>query len=494
MDRKEKILSLTSINKSFSGVKVLHNIDLDLYKGEVLCLVGENGAGKSTLIKILSGAEKPDSGKIFLFDKEYNFFNPNQAIKLGVSTIYQDVDLVDSLTVADNIYLEMELINRFGIIDYKKQQNESQKLIDNLNIKISSTTFVEDLSQAQKQMLQIVKALHRDARILIMDEPTASLGEEETTFLIELVKKLSKSGIGIIYISHYIEEIYKVGQRATVIKDGRKVSTYNLNETSVDILIKSMVGRDASLFYKKEKLELGQTALKVLNYSNNKIVKNVSFDVRIGEIFGIGGMAGSGRTELMNLIYGIDKKSSGQLFLHNKEITPKSPRDSINKGIGMIVEDRKEAGLFLFRSVLENIEIVKNESLLLLNLNMEFMEIKDSIDMLSIKVLDCYQEVENLSGGNQQKCVIARWLLSNSEVFIFDEPTKGVDIGAKEEIYRFMVSLAKKGRMIIMISSSMPELLSMSDRIGIMRNGQMVDIVPSVEATEDSLLKKFIGV
>lgn len=490
----KKILELKEINKSFSGIQVLHNVGLTLYEGEVLCLVGENGAGKSTLIKILSGAEKPDSGTICLFQKEYGSMQPAEAMRLGIATIYQDVDLVDTLTVADNIFQGLEIKKGGILIDRKEQERITAGLLKELNIKMDPRTQVEELSPGQKQNLQIVKALHKKAKIIIMDEPTASLGEEETTALMKLVDKLRKDGIGIIYISHYFEEVFRIGSRALILKDGRSVCERIIKDTTQEQLIKDMVGRDASNFYHKENFVQQDKALQIKHYSSSKLVKDVSFHVSRGEVFGLGGLVGAGRTELVRMLFGADKRDSGELYLDDIEITPKNPKDAIGKGICFVSEERKGEGLFPERSTKENIIITKNEKNFFLNLKEEIKIVDEKIKQLNIKVFNQQHEVGKLSGGNQQKVVISRWLSVQGEVYIFDEPSKGVDVGAREEIYRLIEGLAKQGKVVIMVSSNMPELLSMSDRIGVMKDGELKHIFDADEATEDKLLKAYMGV
>lgn len=490
----DRILSVEKINKSFSGIQVLRDVSLSLEAGQVICLVGENGAGKSTLIKILSGAERPDDGSVTLFGNSYERMTPRQAMNLGIATIYQDADLVDSLTVADNIFLGNEIVKEKAFIHKKEQERQTGELLKSLSMDITPDMLVEELSPGQKQNLQIAKALHREARILIMDEPTASLGEEETAALMKLVERLRAQGLGIIYISHYLEEVFRLGDMAYVLKDGAMVKSLRLADTNQDELIKAMVGRDASNFYQKGSFSSGDNALSVENFSGNRIVRNVSFRVSRGEVFGLGGLVGAGRTELVRMMYGADRADSGKLLLDGRDITPKNPKDAVKKGVFLVSEDRKGEGLFLMRSTRENLTISKNDDALFLNLRKEKKLVDGSIGQLKIKVFSPEQEVGNLSGGNQQKVVISRWLLEDGDIYIFDEPTKGVDVGAREEIYRLMEKLAKEQKIVIMVSSNMPELISMSDRIGVMRDGGLVRILDAGQATEDGLIKEYIGV
>lgn len=491
----EKLLDLVEISKEYSGTRVLDSVSFSLHAGEVHCLVGENGAGKSTLIKILSGAEQPNGGKILLGERLYPHLAPKDSLHLGIATIYQDLDLIETLSVADNIFLGDELRTPLGFVDRKRQVRVSQELLARLRIRAEATALVSDLSPAQKQMIQLAKALHRDSRIIIMDEPTSSLGHEEARALMDLVRSVTADGkIGVIYISHFLEEVFQIGDRITVLKDGRRVATHAKGEVDPGQVIKEMVGREASLFYQREKVRIGETALQVRHFSREGAVRDVSFEVREGEIFGIGGLVGSGRTELANLLFGAEQADSGELLLQGRNITAGSPRAAIGRGISMIAENRQEDGLFMVRPVRENIVVLQTEKAgPLVQSKKESELVKGMVERFGI-VASPSQEVRELSGGNQQKVIMSRWLLGDARVIIFDEPTKGIDIGAKQEIYRFMTELVRGGKIVIMISSDMPELLSMSDRIGVMRNGEMVKIVDAQGVTEAELLKEFLGI
>jgi ribose transport system ATP-binding protein len=494
LKNKQLILQLSNITKDYPGTRALDRVSFDLHSGEIHCLVGENGAGKSTLIKILSGAENPDAGVISLFGINYSQLSTSQAIKLRIATIYQDVDLVDSLTVADNIFLGSEICNQTMVVNRKEQEKKTAAIMNRLKIKIDPTLMVGDLSPADKQILQIVKAIFRDAEILVMDEPTSSLGFEETNALMDLIRSLASQGKGIIYISHYLKEVTEIGDRITVLKDGRVVNTYEKTQVSTNQLVRDMVGRNADLFFFKEKTVIQDEALIVKNYTQEPLVKDVSFSVRVGEIFGIGGMVGSGRSELVALLYGAAKKDSGKLIFRNKVITPFSPSQAIRNRICLITEDRKVTGLFLNRPVIENIKVVDNEMHeFILNLKKENLSVLNIVKSIAIHLSDIHQDIESLSGGNQQKCILGRWLSINMDIFIFDEPTKGVDVGAKQEIYRIITELAKQGKVIIIISSDMPELISLSDRIGVMRHGEMVQILDKDEVTEHRLIQEYLG-
>lgn len=455
----EKLLELKNISKSYSGVEVLKGITIDLEEGEVLCLVGENGAGKSTLIKIISGAVWPDAGTIRYFGKEYGRLHPKDVIDMGVATIYQEIDLVDNLTVSENIFLGAELKNSLGIIRAKEQERQADELLEKLRLDdISGKTLLSKLSTAQKQCVQIVKALKNEARILILDEPTASLGD---TLLI--------------------------------LKDGCQTAVRKAGDTTPEQVIHDMIGRDASSFYQREYFQTGDRILRAEHYANRHTVHDVSFEMKSGEVFGLGGLVGAGRTELVRMLYGADARLNGRLYMDGKEITPSSPRDAISKGIFMISEDRKGEGLLTLRSVKENIMITHNEEREWISLDREARMAAQSIENFAIKTPGQDAEVTSLSGGNQQKTIIARCVTDPGEVYIFDEPTKGVDVGAKEEIYRHILNLAKADKFVILISSDMPELLSMSDRIGVMCGGRLVDIVDVDQTTESDLMRKYLG-
>lgn len=489
----KEILSFEDVSKSYSGVSVLRDMNFKLHEGEIHCIVGENGAGKSTFIKLLSGAVHQDTGKLTVFGQSVSpNRKPRDMFALGIATIYQDIDLVDTLTVADNIFLGNE-IKQLGVVNKKMQKKLARELLENLHISMDVMEMVESLSPAKKQTLQMVKALHRNARIVVMDEPTASLGNEESQALLEMVKMLAESGIGIIYISHYLEEIFAIADTITVLKDGDLVACHKASDVDSDRIISEMVGRQASQFYKRKRVPIKDTVLKVEDITLGSVVKNVSFEVRAGEVLGIGGLVGAGRTELMNAVFGVEKKKKGHVYLDGKKLRIERPRDAITSGICMLSEERKESGLFMDRSLLENVCIVKNEWQNFISPAKDREQTLEMVQKLNIKTRGASQTVGTLSGGNQQKSVIARWLLTDYRVIIFDEPTKGVDIGAKEEIYKLIVDLASMGKAIVMISSDMPELISMSDRIFVMRSGEHVGTVDADNIDEKSLMEMYLG-
>jgi ribose transport system ATP-binding protein len=493
----QELLNIISLSKSFPGVKALDNVSFSLFPGEIHCLIGENGAGKSTFIKILSGAYIPDSGKINILGKDYRFITPLQAIELGIQTVYQESILVPTLSVAENIFLGSEKTNRQGFIDLKKAEKLADELLLTLKIEISPRRIVEELTTAERQLIGIVKALSRKAKVLILDEPTASLSQVEIERLLNLVREIKKTGAGVIYISHHLEEVFEIGDRITVLKDGKKINTHDNKNIDQDVLIKEMVGREASLFYFKEKVEkpVSPSRLDVINFSKAGVLEKVSFSVKSGELFGIGGMVGSGRTELVRMMVGADRRDEGKIVLDGKEITPSTPLYAIKNGICLISEGRQKDGLILIRSITENISIAEVNITpgFFINLSKEYIKVRKLFDSLRIAAPNVNVEVKNLSGGNQQKVVLAKWLFTDCRIFIFDEPTQGVDIGAKQEIYRIMTDLLKANKIIIMISSDMPELISMSDRIGIMRKGSMIKIIEKKDISEEKILSYSIG-
>ena len=489
----DELLAIHGLTKTFGDTVALNNVNFSLRAGEVHCLVGENGAGKSTLIKILSGAERPDTGRITLFGKEYHHLTPRQSLGLGIATIYQDMELVASITVADNIFLGHEIIGRFRLIDYAEQNRRATGLMHSMGIDIPASKLVESLSPAEQQTLQIVKALHINARIMIMDEPTSSLGVEETKALLNIVRKLVARKIGIIFISHYLREIFEIGDRVTILKDGQTVGTFEIRNTDVSAITRRMLGRES--IFTRQSTSPGDPILQVRNLSCRRHFHEITFNLRKGEILGFGGVIGAGRTALMNVLFGADRRDAGEILLNGQPANLSSPREAISHGIAMIPEDRKQLGLLNLRPILENIAIVRNEENgFFIDTQKEKAAVCQLIDRLHIVSAGTKQLAGSLSGGNQQKAILARWLLIDAQIFIFDEPTKGVDIGAKEQIYRLMLQLTAQGKSILMVSSDLPELLSLSDRIAVMRNGRLVTILDAKDTSERQLLGLFIGI
>ncbi len=496
---QELVLEVDNVSKNFPGVQALKNITFSLYAGEVHCIVGENGAGKTTFIKILSGALVPDEGTIKVFGKTYRTIHPSLAITLGIQTVYQESVLVNSLSVAENIFLGHEEIARWGLFSRSKTMERAGEIISRFGVALSPGELVENLSNAEKQIVGILKALSQEARVLILDEPTAALSAVEKATLFKVLRQAEEREVAIIYISHHLEEVFEIGDRITVLKDGKKVATHEVEKVNQDTLIREMVGRPAELFYVRGRLpsqerDDGREVLEVHNL-RGVMVKNVSFQVFSGEIFGIGGMVGSGRTELLRLLFGLDPREGGELLLNGRNIIPRSPLEAIARGICLITEDRQKTGLILSRSVRENtvlatINLTRREWL---NLEIEGEKVEKIVGQLQIVTPHIDQEVMYLSGGNQQKVVLAKWLLTRGKIYLFDEPTRGIDVGAKEEIYRLMVKLAEDGKFVIMVSSDMPELIALSDRVGVMCDGEMVAILNKEEASEENILSCALG-
>lgn len=485
----EFVLELKNITKTYPGVVALNDVSIGFKPGEIHALLGENGAGKSTLIKAISGAIVPDSGQIIVDGKQYAQLTPHISRSLGIGAIYQEFNLVPYLSAAENIFLGNPIRN--GIqINMKEMVNRSKELFKSLNIDLNPLTPVKELTVAYQQIVEIAKAVSQNVKVLIMDEPSAPLTNNEVVAMFELVKRLKERGVTIIYISHRLEELFEISDRVTVMRDGQYIDTKNTRETSRKELISLMVGRELTESYPSKNIEPGEIALEVRNLSGNG-VRNISFAVKKGEILGFSGLVGSGRTELVRAIFGADPIESGEIFLEGKKVTIKSPSDAIQLGIGLIPEDRKQQGVILGMSVKENISfahIRRITSLTIINRKKENDLVSKFKDSLSIKTPTLSQKVKNLSGGNQQKVVLAKWLATNSKVLIFDEPTRGIDVGAKQEIYKLMCRLAEEGKAIIMISSEMPELLGMADRITVICEGRIVGELGKGEATQDGIL------
>jgi ribose transport system ATP-binding protein len=495
-DRHRKILEINALYKSFPGVQALDDVDFDLYDGEIHGLVGENGAGKSTLVEILAGNYRPNSGDLVVGGETYSSLSPAKALSLGIETVHQEDQLAQSITAAENIYMGNLQKNRIGLFSLKKCFQESRRLVDSFGLRLDVSKTVSKLSPVEKKTVCIAKALSRKARILILDEPTATLGLDETKILLEVVRKIKNQGLGIIYISHFINEVFEIADRITVFKDGKKVSTRRADETDRDQVISEMVGRKAGHIFVRPPHKTGGVIFEVKNLSRKGAVEDVSFSVREGQIFGFGGLIGSGRTELARLMFGLDKRDSGEIILKGKDVTPDNPMQAIKNGFGYLTEDRKETGLVMRRPVKENITIAEMtlKKPVFLNLPEERRSASKMVSALNIVTPTLEQVVMNLSGGNQQKVVLAKWLLSSVDIIIFDEPTIGIDVGAKKEIYDLMNEMSENGKVVIMISSDLPELISLSDRIGIMRKGRLVNIIDKEEATQELILKQATGV
>ena len=469
-----EFLEMREIVKRFPGVLALDHVSLSVRKGEVHALLGENGAGKSTLMKVLSGAYSKDEGAILIDGQEVDIRSSADAQKLGISIIYQELNLTEQLTVAENIFMGRPIMKNPLMVDWGAMYREAQKLLDDLGVEINAHSLIRDLGVAHKQMVEVAKALSLNARILVMDEPTAPLTNREIDTLFGIIRMLKERGVAIIYISHRLEEVKEVCDRATIMRDGRNITAVNVADVSIDEIIRYMVGRELKEKFPKIHVPLGEELLRVEHLNAGKQVKDISFTVRAGEILGIAGLVGAGRTETARAIFGMDRKDSGEIYLAGKRVDIRRPLDAIRAGFGFATEDRKDEGLVLTMNVGHNITLATLSDFShmgKLNLKKERDTVLDYIKRLNIKTPSHLQLARNLSGGNQQKVVLAKWLLSRSKVIIFDEPTRGIDVGAKIEVYNIINELIRQGAAVVMISSELPEILGMSDRVAVMHQG-----------------------
>ena len=488
-----EILQLRNISKTFPGVRALQNISFDLKEGEVHCLCGENGAGKSTLIKILSGAYQPDEGGQILFEGCSVILSPHFAMKLGIQTIYQEHVVFETLSIVENIFTGSEIVHR-GILQKNEMRRQTAEVLKYLKSNLSPDTKLGELSSGEQKTVEIAKGLVFKRRVIILDEPTASFSSVEIDNLLDIVQTIKKTGLGIIYISHHLEEVFKIADRVTVLRDGRKVSAYAINGLTKDTLIKDMVGRDPSTFYRRERVPIGEVVFEARSVSGNG-AKNISFVLRKGEILGIAGMAGSGRSELMNVLFGSARLDSGEIRIRGKAMKHGTPESAIRNKLCFITEDRQNTGLFLPQTIAQNVMIanlVNTREFVVKQID-DWRTGEKFINQLNIKAKEPRTRVVNLSGGNQQKVVLGKWFNTNGEIFIFDEPTIGIDVGSKQEIYKVMVDLLKHGKAIMMVSSDMPEIISMSDRVLVMKNGQMAAELSTEQITEENILIHSIG-
>ena len=489
------ILELKNITKRFPGVIALSNVQLQLKAGEVHVLLGENGAGKSTLIKVITGAYIPEEGEVVIDGKVEIIKGPLDSQAKGIGVVYQEFNLMPNLTIAENIYMGKEPLygKRLGILNHEKMISESRKYLEMIGSKLDPLEKVGNCGVAMQQMVEIAKALASDARILILDEPTAVLTNDEIEKLFEVIRTLKRKNVGIIYISHRLEEIRQIGDRITIIRDGTYVDTVTVDREAFDkdYLIKLMVGRNIDNKFPKVQVPFGKEVLRVNHLSSPGKVEHVSFNLREGEILGIAGLVGAGRTEVAKIIFGADKDATGEIFVAGKQVHIKSPIDAIKQGIGLAPEDRKVEGLLQGMHVSDNITVTCYEKIStrgIHNTNKAMTLVHKMVDGLKVKTPSIFQEVRFLSGGNQQKVVLAKWIASGSKIIILDEPTRGIDVGAKVEVYQLMNTLIKKGYGIIMISSELPELLAMSDRILVMHEHKIQGEISQADATQEKIL------
>jgi ribose transport system ATP-binding protein len=495
---REVILEVENVSKSFPGVQALDNVSFDLRKGEVHALVGENGAGKSTLMKILSGVYQADDGVIRYKGKEVIFQDVNQAHDAGIGIIYQELNLIPHLSVAANIFIGREPLTRFGTLDEKKMNADAVAVLNRLNIRIDPTTILNTLPVSKQQMVEIAKALSLNSEVLIMDEPTSALTESEIDELFMVIHSLRDRGVAIIYISHRLEELKHIVDRISIFRDGHSVSTDDYAAIGMDEIVDRMVGRKLeNKFPPKQNVPTKEKLLEVRNIVRTGILHNISFDLYRGEILGISGLMGAGRSELGRAIFGADPIDSGEVLMNDHVLSLKTPSDAIKAGIAYLSENRKDEGLAVKMQVAENVtmanvqEISRRFGVLSRNLEMEAAQryVKD----LSIRTPSLSQVVNNLSGGNQQKVVVAKWLFCNSEILIFDEPTRGIDVGTKYAIYELIGALARDGKGIIMISSELPEILGLTDRLLVLHEGELAATLTTSETTQEEILTYAAG-
>ena len=490
-------IEMKGINKSFGSNQVLKDAGFLLKDGEVHALMGENGAGKSTLMKILTGVYTRDSGTVIVDGKEVVYKSPQEAEKAGIVFIYQELNVLFDLTVEENLFMGKEITKKFGICDRKAMREKAQEVMDKMGVNIPINAVMSDLSVGQQQMVEICKALMVDAKVLIMDEPTAALTQSETEGLFKLIKGLREKGVSIVYISHRMEEIFELCDRITILRDGTYVDTKYIKDINMDDIVRMMIGREIGERYpKRENVEIGKEIIRVEGLTKEKKFNDVNFSVKAGEVLGVSGLMGAGRTEIMQAIFGNLPFDSGKVYIEGNEMKIKCARDAINAGIGFITEDRKTEGLLLEKSISENIILANlgkvSDKSVIKNTKVNEL-VKKGIDEFRIKCFGPQHECNNLSGGNQQKVVFAKWVYTDPKILILDEPTRGVDIGAKKEIYSVINDLAAKGVAIILVSSELPEVLGMSDRIMVVHEGKVTGIIDAAEADQEKVMTLATG-
>ncbi len=491
------VVELNNIEKSFPGVKALNGVKLKVLPGEVHGLVGENGAGKSTLIKILMGVYTRDEGELLIEGNPENIKGPSDAAAKGLGAVYQDLNLAMHLSIGENFFLGKLPRTTMGLVDWKQVHSVTNDTLKELNLPVDSKMIIRDLSPAQQEMVAIAKTVHQDCKLVVFDEPTALLTNDEVEQLFSIIRQLKEKSIGIIYISHRMEEIFTICDTVTILKDGEWVDSSPVSETNENDLIAKMVGRSVSEMYAINRFPLGEEALSVKDLTRNGVFKPVSFSVRKGEILGFFGLVGSGRTEIMKTIFGSDPIDSGSISIYGQEVRLRSPKDAIKNGIGFLPEDRKEEGLALDLSVMTNINLPSYRRISrkgFVQSRLEHKNAQSFIEKMRIKTPSEAQISGNLSGGNQQKVVISKWLCRECDIFIFDEPTVGIDVGAKMEIYRLMEELTSQGKSIILISSYLPEVMGLADRMVVIYEGQQMGELIKRDFSEESILKLASGI
>lgn len=492
-------IKLTGVSKAFPGVRALDAVDLDIYPGEIHGLIGENGAGKSTLIKILTGVHKSDRGTIYIEGRGVALEGPRDAMRYGITAIYQELNIIKQLSVAENVFLGRELKNgkgNKGLLNIKKMREKAGELLGELGQHMDTGMNVSRLGIGQQQMVEIARAMCIKTRLLIMDEPTSSLTAREAKALFKSVRELKKKGIAIIFISHRLEEVKELCDRVTVMRDGRKIKTLPAGEAGVGELITLMVGRSLEQQFPKIEIEAGEEALRVKNLTRRGVFKDISFYARKGEVVGFAGLVGAGRTEVMRAVFGADPYDSGEIFVNGVQVQIRTPGEAMRHGLAFLTEDRKGQGLILDGTIDFNVNLPaydKNSPGIFLNLKKLKQVTKENIKRLNINPPAGSFAVRQLSGGNQQKVVIAKWLNTGGEIFIFDEPTRGIDVGAKVEVYNVLNGLIRQGAAVIMVSSELPEILGMSDRIYVMHEGRLMAEIGRQEATQENIMSAATG-
>lgn len=494
----KNILVMKDIVKTFPGVKALKGVALDVKYGEIHALMGENGAGKSTIMKCLIGIHPQTSGQIYFEGNLIENYSTSDALKMGIAMIHQELSPVEHRSIMENIWLGREPKNKLGLIDHKKMYEMSKEVLKLIDFNVDPKTLMSTLTVANMQMIEIAKALSYNAKLIIMDEPTSALTNKEIDQLFSIMRRLKESGKSIIYISHKLEEIFEIADRVTVYRDGQYIGTKEVSDITTPELIKMMVGRDVDELFPKVICEIGEVKMEVKGLSHGKKFKDVSFNVRKGEILGVAGLVGAGRTEVIETIFGIRSKSAGHIFIDGKEVKINTPADAKKNKMAMLTEDRRATGIIPVLSVFQNTIIANLSKYIgksgLLNHKLAIRDTNEYIKAISIKTPSIYQRIENLSGGNQQKVLVARWLLTNPDILFLDEPTRGIDVGAKSEIHRLITNLAGQGKSIVMVSSELPEVMGMSDRIMIMHEGKVTAIVENTkDLTQEEIMSYATG-
>lgn len=500
MPDQQPLLQMKNIVKNFPGVKALKGVDLDVKAGEVHALMGENGAGKSTLMKCLLGIHPPTSGEIIFKGEKLGHYGPAEALQIGISMIHQELNPILHRSIMENIWLGREPLNRFGLVDHGKMAKMTMDVLKLIDLNVDPRTHMGELTVAKMQMVEIAKAISYDAKLIVMDEPTSALTDREVSQLFKIINRLRDEGRGIVYISHKMDEIFQISDRITVFRDGERVGSDRANETTMDRMVTMMVGRPVSEMFPKVPCEIGAVHLEVRGLTRGKLFRDISFDVRRGEILGIAGLVGAGRTEVIEAIFGIRSLDAGEILIDGKPVAIRSPADAIRLGMAFLTEDRRDTGIFpmldiQFNMFIANMDKYTNKSSRILNRRRISSDCKQYIDAISVKTPSPFQKIENLSGGNQQKVLVARWLMTEPSILFLDEPTRGIDVGAKAEIHSLITKMAGQGKSIVMISSELPEVLGMSDRVVVMHEGRVTGILDNTgkRLTQEEVMRHASG-